>query len=236
MGRHRPHPPPRTVAHDVCAEFEERGATGRTMFWRRDLARILADLDLFAIEDHGHPTHAEWSFDSMPYRLPDGRSVYFRGSVDRVDEAADGSMTVIDYKTGSASSYAGLSAQDPHQAGTHLQLGVYGEAVRLSLGAPSVDAGYWFVTTKGKFARVGYEVTPVVRDAVGATLATIVDGIRAGMFPARPPADPSFLYVDCWYCSPDGLSSREARRDWERKRRDPALAYYVRMCEPEAIR
>jgi len=130
-------------------------------------------------------------------------------------------MTVIDYKTGSASSYAGLSAQDPHQAGTHLQLGVYGEAVRLSLGAPSVDAGYWFVTTKGKFARVGYEVTPVVRDAVGAALATIVDGIRAGMFPARPPAD--------------GLSSREARRDWERKRRDPALAYYVRMCEPEAI-
>ena len=34
--------------------------------------------------------------------LPDGRSVEFRGFADRVDVADDGTMHVVDYKTGKA--------------------------------------------------------------------------------------------------------------------------------------
>jgi hypothetical protein len=44
---------------------------------------------------------------------------------------------------------------------------------------------------------------------------------------------PGWNRVDCWFCSPDGLSAAEARRGWERKRDDVRLAAYVGLCEPE---
>jgi hypothetical protein len=96
-----------------------------------------------------------------------------------------------------------------------------------------VDTGYWFVTEKGKFGRVGYLLTPEIQAEVGRAIAIIVDGVNAGIFPCRPPSDPSFGWVDCWYCTPDGLSGAEARRDWERKRSAPVLGEYVGLVEPE---
>ena len=98
-----------------------------------------------------------------------------------------------------------------------------------------VETGYWFVTDKGKFERIGYPLTSEVQAEVGRALAEIVDGIRSGIFPRRPPADPAYMWVDCWYCAPDGLSTAEARRDWERKRSDPRLSRYVQLAEPEAV-
>jgi ATP-dependent helicase/nuclease subunit B len=225
----------RAIADEVCAEYGERGVTGRAMFWRRDRARILADLERFAVLDASRPLHSELAFDGVAYPLPGGRSVRFRGAIDRVDDTGQGAATVTDYKTGSARRFQGLRAEDPHQGGTHLQLAIYGTAVQQRLGRAEVYAGYWFVTEKGKFDRIGYPLTPVVQADVGGALEAIVDGIRTGMFPSRPPLDPSYLWVDCWYCSPDGMSSAEARRDWERKRADPALADYVRLAEPEAL-
>jgi hypothetical protein len=70
---------------------------------------------------------------------------------------------------------------------------------------------------------------------VGTAVEEIVDGIRSGIFPGRPPVDPAYLWVDCWYCAPDGLSTAEARRDWERKRLDPRLSGYLHLAEPEAL-
>ncbi len=223
------------IADEVCRAHQERGVTGRALFWRRDRARLVADLERFLAEDTGRPLATELAFDGVPYPLPDGRAVFFRGAVDRVDERGDGGVTVIDYKTGASHSYEGLSAEDPHLHGTHLQLAVYGTAVEHVLDRSPVDARYWFVTARGKFERIGYEVTPAVRDNVGTAIAEIVDGIRAGVFPLRPKADPSYTHVDCWYCSPDGLSTHEARRTWEAKRTDPALAGYTALCEPEVI-
>jgi RecB family exonuclease len=222
------------IADEVFADYGERGATGRAMFWRRDRARILADLQRFADEDRGRPIHVEYDFEA-PYPLPDGRQVRFRGLVDRVDDAGGGALRIIDYKTGKVDDYKHLSAGDPHQRGMHLQLAVYGTAMRQELDRPVVEALYWFVTARGAFQEIGYLITSEVLAEVGQAIATIVDGIGGGVFPRRPPASPSWGYVDCWYCSPDGLSTAEARRDWERKRRDPALAGYVALCEPEAL-
>jgi hypothetical protein len=205
------------------------------MFWRRDRARILADLERFAVEDDGRPLATELGFDAVDYPLPDGRTVRFRGSIDRVDDTGAGSAKVSDYKTGGARRYAGLTPADPHQRGTHLQLAVYSLAARQVLGRADVEAWYWFVTERGNFERIGYQLTPEVQHEVGGAVGEIVDGITSGMFPARPPVEPNYVYVDCWYCSPDGLSTAEARRDWERKRSDPRLAPYVRLAEPEAV-
>jgi RecB family exonuclease len=224
-----------TIAEEEFTRYRERGATGRPMFWRRDRARILADLARFAWEDDGSPLATELEFDGIEYPLPDGRTVRFRGSIDRVDDAGADSARVIDYKTGSARRYADLSPEDPHQNGTHLQLAVYAQAARQHFSVSNIETGYWFVTDKGKFERIGYAFSPEVQADVGAALQEIVDGIRSGMFPGRPPADPSYLWVDCWYCTPDGLSPAEARRDWERKRTDPRLERYVRLAEPEVL-
>jgi RecB family exonuclease len=224
-----------TIAREVATEYGERGATGRAMFWRRDLARILADLERFADEDTGRPIHSEYSFRDGAYPLPDGRSVRLNGAVDRIDRAEDGSLSVIDYKTGASQGYKGLTPEEPHQAGTRLQLALYGAVVGDLLGNPAVEAGYWFITGKGDFARIGYVLTPGVQARVGDAVTTIVDGIRAGVFPRRPPAVPAYGFVDCHYCSPDEMSTAEARREWERKRLDPALARYVQLCEPEEL-
>ena len=41
------------------------------------------------------------SIDAVEVRLPDGRTLRVRGRIDRVDVAADGTIHVVDYKTGS---------------------------------------------------------------------------------------------------------------------------------------
>lgn len=223
------------IAGDVFAEYEHRGLTGRPMFWRRDRARILADLTRFAAEDEGRPLATERRFDDVDYPLPDGRTVRFRGFIDRIDDTGPSSARVTDYKTGSSSGYSGLGAEDPHRHGTHLQLAVYGTAVQQHFDRTDVEAWYWFITDKARFDRIGYPLTRDVQAEVGRAVAEIVDGISSGVFPGRPPEKPAYLRVDCWYCAPDGLSTAEARRDWERKRSDPQLVRYVALAEPEAV-
>jgi hypothetical protein len=160
-----------------------------------------------------------------------------RGSVDRIDRAADGSLVVIDYKTGSDAKYAGLGEDDPHKGGTLLQPFFYAHAARATLGADAdVWAGYWFNTARRRFRLVGYPLTDAVAHDVGRAVDSIVDGIAAGVFPARPAEKPAWTHVDCWFCTPDGLSGSERRREWERKRSAPELVPYAALCEPEQRR
>jgi hypothetical protein len=156
--------------------------------------------------------------------------MHFKGRADRVDIAEDGTLHVVDYKTGKP---IGALAADPDQRGTKLQLPVYGAAARLRAGRPTaaVQADYWFVTSKHKFKRVGYSVTPAVLEQVGHTLGTVVAGIESGVFPPHPIAL-STSWVKCRYCDPDALGVVELRRQWERKRGDPGLAVYAELAEP----
>ena len=232
------------LAEEVCASYEARGATGRPVFWRRDRPQILAQVQRFLDDDarrrradRTRPIAAEHSFglaadDPVAIDLHDGRVLRFRGSADRIDEGPDGRLLVLDYKTGKADSYKGLSADNPDEGGTRLQLAVYAQAARAAVGRPDapVSAEYWFVSERGNFARVGYEVDAAVLDRVRTTLATIVDGIEQGSFPAHP--DDQFRpFVVCPWCDPDGLGVAELRRGWERKRLDPAIAPYAALAE-----
>ncbi|MGH9183349.1 MAG: PD-(D/E)XK nuclease family protein [Acidimicrobiales bacterium] len=241
----------RTIAEEACDDYERRGLTGRPLFWRRDRARILAELERFLDEDdafrrdhRARPLATELAFGQrssrqgpVPFPLPDGRVVWFRGAADRVDATAEGGLVVTDYKTGSTGSYRGLGHDEPHAGGTVLQLAVYGAAARAAFGTPGtpVVASYWFTSAKGDFERIGYPVDDMVMASVGRAVAAIADGMAAGVFLARPSAEPPWGWVECWYCDPDGLGAGELRRSWERKRLDPALARYVDLCEPEAL-
>jgi ATP-dependent helicase/nuclease subunit B len=239
------------IGSAVCDRWEAQGLTGRPIFWTRDRRRILADLHGFLLHDDVHraghgtsPLAVELGFGfpegdpPVEVELPDGQAVRFRGRADRLDLGADGTLHVVDYKTGKLSdSYKAITAEDPVGAGTKLQLPIYGLAARAHQRAPAapVRAEYWFVTRRGEFKRKGYDVTDDVLVRTRATLGVIVSGIEAGRFPPHPEAMKSTaLWVSCPVCDPDGLGTVELRQQWERKRHDPAMAPYAELAEPVA--
>jgi ATP-dependent helicase/nuclease subunit B len=244
------------IAHDMSAAYEARGVVGRALFWQRDRHRILARLDRFLREDDerrrangSQPIATELRFGFPDATLPPvemripahssesgsaPRTLRFRGAADRVDRCRDGTLLVIDYKTGRSTDYRGLSEDNPDHRGTHLQLPVYGLAARAHQGDPTVPvrAEYWFINDRESLVTRGYTVTDRVLTRVGSTLATITDGIAAGLFPSRPTATASEPFVRCRYCDPDGLGIADRRRQWERKRNDPFVVLYTRLAEP----
>lgn len=239
----------RELAAQVFATYEAAGRTGRTLFWNRDRERILADLDGTLTFDEdvrrvhgGRHLAAELGFgfaddgiEAVPLDLPDGRQVRFRGKADRIDLTGDGGLLVADYKTGRAQAYAGLSEDDPDQGGRRLQLAVYGAAARAATGrvdAP-VRAEYWFVSSRGRWARHGYTLTPAVEARVRETLGLIVTGIEHGLFPSHPTDNDSSPFNDCWSCDPDFLGVGDLRRAGAAKAGDPALAPYLALIDPE---
>ena len=237
------------IGSALCDQYEARGLVGRPIFWTRDRRRILADLDRTLAVDTAHRrTHATTPFaaelgfgftgEALPaveLTLPDGRVLRVRGRIDRVDLAADGTIHVVDYKTGSLrGGYTELSPENPVVAGTKLQLPIYGLAGRLAAADPGapVHAEYWFATTKGGFKRAGYLITPEVLQTTIEVLDVIVHGIEGGLFPPHPGELSTFLWVDCHTCDPDGLGTADLRKQWERKRHDPALSAYADLAEP----
>lgn len=234
------------IAGELCDEAEAEGLTGRALFWQRDRAKILADLDRFLYEDDHYraatgatPIATELPFGigpAEPLRFPlgDGRTVPLRGKADRVDIDRSGRIHVLDYKTGSTTPYKGLSADDPHQGGRRLQLAVYGLAARQHAGAPDapVRSQYWFTSKKGRFEQLGYEITDDVLEQVSAAMATIVDGIESGLFAPHPIAHTTSPFPDCPACDPDNLGTTEVRRQFERKLADPAFERYLALVTP----
>ena len=238
------------LGEEVCAAYEARGLTGRALFWERERRHIIADLEHFLRADDAHraaertrPIAAELAFGlpgaalgTVDLPIPDGRTVRFRGKADRVDLAADSSLHVVDYKTGGANGYKGLSEDDPDLAGRKLQLAVYGAAARLLYGSPdvAVRAEYWFTSAKGRFERVGYSVTPEVLERVGRTVGAMVAGIESGAFPNHPTAASTTPWVECPFCDPDGLGVVDLRGRFDRKRSDPAMAPFIQLASPMA--
>jgi RecB family exonuclease len=150
---------------------------------------------------------------------------------DRVDRRADGTLVVIDYKTGSDSPYKALNHDDPVRAGTHLQLPVYAAAARAAFGSGTtrVEAYYWFVG-KGKNKRIGYDVDAGVDRVFSTALRTIVEGIEGGVFPLLPKEPAPSPFVACEYCDPDHMGTTDRWRDWERKFDAPELAGFLSLA------
>ena len=237
----------RAIAEEWCATYENGGLTGRPIFWGRDRAAILRDLDRFLTSDDVYrsnarvrPVAAELAFGfrtgvtAVDFPLPDGRTLPLRGKADRVDVAEDGTIFVLDYKTGKAKTYRKLTEDTPDQRGQRLQLAVYAQAARLHQQRPdaAVEARYWFVSDVGQFEQLGYHVTPEVLCRVSETVGAIVGGIERGLFTAHPGVPDTSPFVDCSSCDPDGLGTAELRRQWEGKASDEVLAAYLQLVDP----
>lgn len=78
------------------------------------------------------------------------------------------------------------SADAPTAGGTRFQLPVYGLFARSLAAGGRVDARYWFISTKGRFEEIGYEVTDAVLDTLRADLEFVHRSITSGQFPPKP--------------------------------------------------
>jgi ATP-dependent helicase/nuclease subunit B len=227
----------RLAGAEVAADLEHRGRTGRAAFWANERVDLDATLERWLDFENrgwrgGRIVASELSFGDPPVQLalPDGRTIGFRGQIDRVDELHDGRLVVTDHKTGKSNGLDDLTTDDPTLAATHFQLPVYAAAARQALHRPdaTVEVGYTFFRP---FKRTSVVFDEEVWKRVGESLADVVAGIEGGVFPARP-ARPGFrMYVPCWYCEPDGLGTAARWSEWERKRHDPALIRW--FADPE---
>ena len=226
------------IAHQVFQRFEDRGLVGRQLLW--DLARTTTERELhrFLKLDDDYRALGGWTPERVELQfgaghgqpvalgLPDGRSVTFKGFIDRVDRAADGALSVTDYKTGYARDVDGL-ANDRVLNGRKLQLPLYGLAARSRVGDGPVQVGYWFVSEKGKFTRVTYQLDEEALGRFGEVVTVLVDGIDAGQFPARPGKGDS----NCTYCSFQAMCPGDRQGSWGRMRASAELEAYVALTE-----
>ena len=231
------------------AEFgaaEARGVTGKRLLWELAKQDIRDDLDTFLVEEARlraaagtGQLQAEARFglgDGTPDVTDSETGLSFRGVIDRVDVSADGkSILVIDYKTGSNSPYAGLK-DDPIDHGKRLQLGIYSLAAqRLVPDATQVRAAYWFTSGRGGFGFAPPDhfdiMDPDTSHRFRECVSGVVDGIRAGVFPANPGEPGQRGFANCLYCDFNSLCP--SRRDdiWERKKQDPKVAGYLKLAE-----
>ncbi len=240
-----------TLTDQRCTHYENRGLTGKKLFWERDKRRILADVDKFLDSDNSnrelwrsYPLRSELGFGvsgstnpPVDLQLSDGRTLRFIGSIDRLDQTVDGELVVLDYKTGKHEKFRGLDETNPVDNGTRLQLPVYAMAARAHVGRPDAEvwAGYWFINERSKFTTIGYRITPEVAATVDTVLRTIVDNIEAGVFPPHPPVPSTFNKFNCPYCDPDRLGTAERYRQWEHKKMSPELDAFRRLVEPETL-
>jgi ATP-dependent helicase/DNAse subunit B len=230
-------------AHD----YEAAGLTGHRALWVRTRTSLLATLDWMLDDDErwrasqdARVLASELAFglDGRPeVRIAvEGGQLRFQGRADKVDQRRDGTLLVTDVKSGSASRFTNLSADNPVEGGEKLQLPVYAHAARARFGDADtpVEAMYWFVRTDhGK--RIEVPLTDVVAQTYAETVGLIAQSIADGVFPCRAPADADFRWVRCPYCNPDGLGHADVRRRWEAIRLVPELRRYTRLVEPEAL-
>jgi len=127
--------------------------------------------------------------------------VRLHGYIDRVDAAPDGSLRVIDYKSGGAV----ISAMHLKE-GRRLQLPIYAQAAQEALGLGEVSGGFYWHILKAEASSLKLEnFEGGIRAAFATAIGHIgrhVVGIRAGHFEPKPPTEgcPSYCPAVnfCW--------------------------------------
>ncbi len=119
-----------------------------------------------------------------------------------------------------------------------MQLPLYALAARERFGSSDlpVSAFYWFISRRGGYTRIGYEVTPERVAIFSETLDVLVDGIRSGRFPANPGEFNNWKNTNehCISCDFDAICPTDRAAQWERTRPAAELTTYVTLREGPA--
>jgi RecB family exonuclease len=237
----------RAIGEAQCDAAHAHGITGRDVWWKLDRARILRELDAVLETDdwaRAHDGTIPWAFElgfgnagdaltPLTIDIDGAAPVTFRGRIDRVDRAPDGSRYfVYDYKTGSPNDLTGI-VDDPVLRGRRLQLAIYASAVQRSFPDAEVGAHYWFTRERGDDAFAGFVLGDVEAERLRDALGTIVGSVAAGQFPMYPGTDGYFGPENCKWCAFDRICPRDRARRFERRRGDPALEAITSLAEHE---
>jgi RecB family exonuclease len=133
------------------------------------------------------------------------------GVIDRIDQAPDGSVRVIDYKTGGPSAFKNRAVSE----GQKLQLPLYALAAQEALGLGRVvDGFYWHIqhAQASDFSLAAFEDDQGQAGPEAALRLAVekaweaVQSTRQGAFQPQPPAGGCPLYcvaaAFCWHYRP----------------------------------
>ena len=112
---------------------------------------------------------------------------------------------------------------------------MYAYAARQLLGGDQVEAAYWFVRRDDAGKRIKIKLDEAVEQLYADTLGTLVASIANGLFLPKPTDKPSYGWVSCAYCDPDGRGHGDLRQQYERKRLDPALNDLIALIDAAAL-
>jgi ATP-dependent helicase/nuclease subunit B len=230
---------------DECARAQRRGRTGRRAYWSDEQERMRADLLGWLDQDSARSKARGSTVIASEHRFGHidadaanhdgadrvhvgidigGRTIGLQGSIDRVDQTADGSIVVTDHKSGGSDKYRNLGPHDPTLGGSVFQLPAYALAARALVGRPDAEVVTEYgLMARGGYQRLGYTFDDAVEQVVAADVGHVVSGIESGYFPNRPERPGWRMFVACRYCEPDHLGTAERWGEWTRKRHDPRI-------------
>jgi RecB family exonuclease len=233
------------VSREVGADYEDRGVTGKPLYWRMDKRRIDDDLvrwyDAEAADTSGlTPGAFEVRFGPSygglgdedktlsrdePIELSiDGRPIRVQGRIDRIDWDGEGTrFRVIDYKTGKFRQRGVLDG------GKALQLPIYllAAAELLNLPREAGESQYFHCTSGGGYRRHVIAGT-ALRDAsddFDRVLTTIADGVDGGYFAPNPETE------RCRYCDYRTVCDKKIERIAGRKAGDARSKAFIAMSD-----
>jgi superfamily I DNA/RNA helicase len=204
------------VAHQVFDTAPTEYGFRPSELWkqqREELEQVLHDtLTALAEVSHGYtPKFFEqvFGFRTHPVLVipGEGGGIRLHGYIDRLDQAPDGRLRIIDYKaSGSA-----ITARDLAD-GRRLQLSLYALAARDALKLGDLAGGFYWHIGKAQPSSLKLEkfeggVEAALRNAAGHALADVA-AIRAGRFQPKPPDGGCPNYCPavafCWRYTPKG--------------------------------
>ncbi len=211
----------------------------------REARDLLADLDLFLATEvetapGRTPVALEVGFgrsrgdDAEPLSMAEpimvrlgGLTFRVAGRVDRIDQLADGTFEILDYKTGGfwPDKWKGTFA-----GGRRLQHALYGlaavELLKARTPRPKMaGAQYYFSSTKGRLERK--LISTQAAATVGQVLSDLRDVIRSGLFVHTPDDG------DCRFCDYGPACGAKAHVCSAAKAADARLAPYRRLAAHE---
>lgn len=167
------------------------------------------------------PTDFERDYGGLEVEFAPGRTVTFRGTLDRIDVSDDSKQVrVIDYKTGKFLFKDG----EQFRGGRELQLAIYNRAAEALYPDHEVsEALYYHAVAKQKFKQKACPATEEVGETLEQVLKTLDDTARAGVF--APVAD------SCDFCDFEGVCGTQKESRAERKKDDPRIREFLKLRE-----
>lgn len=201
--------------------LRERNRVGHPQVWAARSKQILAAIDhalVVEMEIKARPVASELGFGEpapggsglfvWPHPDVDG-GVAFKGSIDRVNRDAAGSLELIDLKSAKRDRYKSVTAAEPFGSDKDkLQPAFYAVAAEDLLGEQVGSSGYRFLGRPKPEQDVILAITPEVRAALDDRLGDVISRVQHGHF--EPGEIAATIYGStCDTCSPDNLGMDE---------------------------